>query len=303
MGASKMNKWHKYILIFFMFSNSYSAFSAQGHYVVAKSGGDFTTINAALAMGSSCSYPTVIDIMPGIYYETLRLTGSNQCTHLRGAGMDLTTISSPGGTSTIISVGVECTACRTPYSITVSDVTVSGTGQQSGIGISYGSLVLSDSRVIYTINATGASYGSMTVRNSILENNVNGALQSYGTMSIESSIIRNNSGMGIYAARSIINNQIYSNDTGISFNPQDSPTPTDNISGNIIKGNKTDGMYVGTYTNLAIRNNTIINNGRYDINAIPGYNLAVLTSNIYDKIFKGNLRTTYNIKSDGTPWP
>lgn len=301
-----MNKQYGYILAGSLFF-SHAVFAEQGRYVVAKSGGDFTTINAALAMGSSCTYPTVIDILPGVYNEEIRLTGANACTHLRGAGMGLTTIGSVGGSSPIISMGVACVSCPTPTAITISGVTVQGTGTQPGVVASYGMLTLSDSRVTFTTNATGASYGTMIVRNSTLEGNVNGAVASYGNMHIESNVIRNNTGIGVYGARYVVDNLIHTNGTGLRLTGQNSsPSPADNISGNTIVDNTGDGIYIESSGSLVIKNNKITNNRGSDIvNALPATisNLTVIAFNTYDKIVKGNMKTTYNIKSNGTLWP
>jgi parallel beta-helix repeat protein len=299
-----MNKRYGYILAVAMFGG-HAAFADQGRYVVAKSGGDFTTINAALAQGSNCSYPTVIDILPGVYNEDIRLTGANACTHLRGAGMDLTTIGSVGGQVPIISMGVACVSCPTPTAITISGVTVRGTGTQGGISATYGILTLSDSRVTSTTNATSANYGTMIVRNSVLEGNVNGAIASYGSMHIESNVIRNNTGIGVYGARYVVDNLIYANGTGLRLTGQSSsPSTSDNISGNTIVDNTGDGIYIESAARLIIKNNKITNNIGYDINVLPGIssNLTVLAFNTYDRIVQGSMKATYNIKSNGTLW-
>lgn len=307
-----MNKKYGGIMALAIFG-CHPAFADQGRYVVAKSGGDFTTINAALAMGSSCLAPVVIDILPGVYNEDIRLTGANACTHLRGAGMELTTIGAAGGSSpAIISMGITCVSCQTPNAITISGVTVRGTGAQTGISASYGVLTLSDSRVTSTTTATGASYGIMIVRNSVIEGNVTGASASYGSMHIESSVIRNNSGAGIHGARYVVDNLIHSNGTGLILTDQTSnPSTLDSISGNTIVGNRGDGIYNHSYSSLIIKDNKITNNGGNDINMAPPSstrwgippNLTVIAFNTYDKIVQAGMKATYNIKSDGTPWP
>lgn len=279
-------------------------YADQGRYVVAKSGGDFTTITEALALGSNCTNnPVVIDIMPGLYRENLNLTGFNACTHLRGSGMGLTTILGTGGTTPVINTGIQCAGCGTPQTIMVSGVTVQGNGGQDGVFASYGTLTLSDSRVTNTGTAVGSIYGTAIVRNSVIERNVTGASTSYGALHLESNKIIMNSGTGVFGALNVVDNLIQGNRIGIWINSQPHANASANISGNTITQNSVDGMYISSMGTLVIKDNKITNNGN-DINARWQTNInTTLAFNTYDTINPANVNKVYNINSAGVPWP
>lgn len=97
--------------------------SVHRRIVVAKNGGDFSTISAALAsigVGLGGLY-WVVDVMPGTYVENVVMKSR---VHLRGAGVDQVTIQSSG-----------CSLCNVVELINLVDVEISGvtvTGAPAG---------------------------------------------------------------------------------------------------------------------------------------------------------------------------
>ncbi|MBI4714699.1 MAG: right-handed parallel beta-helix repeat-containing protein, partial [Nitrospirae bacterium] len=84
--------------------------------VVATSGGDYTTVSAALAaITPSPTDPYVIDIMPGTYIENVTM---KDYVHLRGAGREVTTLQSPSTASKVIDFGSITHAAITGLTIT-----------------------------------------------------------------------------------------------------------------------------------------------------------------------------------------
>src|SRR3990172_4794795 len=77
------------------------ASSASAHrVVVATSGGDYTSVSAALAaISPTAADPYVIDVMPGTYIENITM---KSYVHLRGAGREVTAIQSPSPRSNVI---------------------------------------------------------------------------------------------------------------------------------------------------------------------------------------------------------
>lgn len=196
--------------------------------VVAKSGGDHTTINAALAaINPTASNPYVIKVMPGRYEENDAVRMKSYV-HLQGAGKDVTTVLSSYyslSPSTVIS-GVT--------NITISGFTITTSPYSDG-----NSGIVIDSSSFVTIENNHFTGGRS--RNSGIRD----------TGSTATTIIRGNifSDMGQY------NQGIEVGDWSYPFRPS-SPV----ITGNLFKGNSA-GIRTSNGSPF-ISNNVFIENGR-----------------------------------------
>jgi hypothetical protein len=193
--------------------------------VVAQSGGDYTSISAALAaISPSASSPYVIDVMPGTYTENITM---KSYVHLRGAGRDVTTLTG-SSSSPIISID-------SLTNVAISGLTVSGGTGTEGIAVTGGATA-------YIFN------------NTIRDHGVNGIINDNSDVKILNNIIIGNgldgggswpSGIYTYVSRSIITgNVIHSNSYGIvDLGISGGAGSTSVLRGNLIYAN-TVGAYI-----------------------------------------------------------
>jgi hypothetical protein len=102
--------------------------------VVAKSGGDYTSVAAALAATSSASPANryLVWVAPGVYTET-ELSQVRQYVHLRGAGPNVTVVTSTRSGAT---PGNAAATAQLDDNGLISDITIRNTGTGTfGIGI------------------------------------------------------------------------------------------------------------------------------------------------------------------------
>jgi len=299
--------------------------------VVAKSGGDFSSIGSALdSINPSATNPYVIKVMPGIYVEKVTL---KSFIHLQGSGADVTTIQSP------------CPSCNEGVvnifglsNLAVSDFTIyggnSGYINSWGVYISASSPLINDLTIdshMEGIRSDGTS--SPVIRNNVIRSSRIAAIDLSGVPSgnsqgsITGNRILGNSGDGIrvaYASPTIVGNIITDSNTGIG-----TVYSSSEITGNTITNGSYEGISVGTGGVPIIRGNNIVHCGYWGIrvlnsstaqiiqNIITNHSMldiwvdssstANISFNIYDTV--GMYDTVsdtpatgfYNVKSDGSP--
>ncbi len=268
------------------------ASSAPAHrVVVATSGGDYTTISAALAaISPTATDPYVIDVMPGTYIENITMKGY---VHLRGAGREVTAIQSPSTSSEVISL------------VSLTNTAISGFTVTGGL---YGIYNNSSSPTITGNTVTGSNgTGIYNVSSSptITGNMITG---SYGTgiynwsssPTITGNTVTGNFiGIGSYSSPptiTITGNTVTGNSGYGILNASSSPT----ITGNTITGNSYEGIY-NLSSSPAIIHNRITGNGGaiftdiyVDSSSAPN-----ISFNVYDDITGTTGVGQFNVNSSG----
>jgi len=308
-------------LLFLFGIISEEAIAQVAHRVtVATSGGDYTTITAALAaITPSATDPYVIDVMPGTYVESL-ITMKNYV-HLRGAGRQVTTIQAPSTTDPVI---------MTPAG--QNNITVSGLAIKNGrfaISVSTSTSIVvrdndlrSNSYDIYIndggsveitgniISGTGhgvyIASGSATITGNVIAGHTGGtgivSNNALSSLNISNNIISQNLfGISILGVASTINNNIITGNKFAGLEIQDSDT----IIGNTITGNGGVSGYAGIRLlsgSPILSNNRITNNTPKDIEFDGG--TPNVSFNVYDTLggFSGTPPGSFNVKSNGTSW-
>jgi hypothetical protein len=156
----------------------------QQHYantlVVAKSGGDFTTISAALASitTANASNPYLIQVLPGVYSETVTM---KSYVDIEGSGELTTKITAPG--SAIFATGTVVGAANAE----LRHITVENTGGAADAIAIYNAPRLA----FVTIKASGGTSGNYGIYNAAPMRNVTitatGGMNAFG-MTVSSSL-------------------------------------------------------------------------------------------------------------------
>lgn len=308
--------------------------------VVAKSGGDFTSIQDALdAINPTASDPYLVKVMPGTYVEDVDL---DSYTHLQGAGSDVTTIQ---GVRTIYGV-IMVRGYNGGTNMSVTGFTIKG-GRYGIIGKPYTTVVAMDN--IITDNTGAGIYlqtnNSATLRNNVIKNNNGGIILSNCTEAlvegnviadnahngiishgysnkIIKNIVSNNGGTGIRSSgrnsTAIIGSNVVVNNSNYGLNimhgnGQNESSPFSVlIAGNEISGNLYTGALIWVVDdpllNISFIHNNVVGNNAGDY--WDGYDIKVsynskpnISFNVYDTINSTSGVGMYNVKSDGTPAP
>lgn len=287
--------------------------------VVAKSGGDYTTITDALAnINPTVDNPYIIKVMPGKYLENTITMKSY--VRLEGAGREVTTLDLQGGsiemnaitdnsiTALTVKGGETIVNCNNCSKLTVSNNSIIGPGDFSGSGnggvYAYNNnqdVVVAENLITGLINAIYSHGGISTVRNNIIKGNVDG-IAGVSIPYILGNEIVENSGFGIYGTGGmgiIADNMFKNNGTGIRV------SHTGVITENKITGNNDYGII--TLAGISISNNRITDSGVSDIyntnGPDPNIPLPNISLNVYNTFTGLPATGAYNVKTDGTPAP
>ena len=295
------------------------------HLVVATSGGDYTTISAALAaINPSTTDPYVIDVMAGTYVENVTMKGN---VHLRGAGREVTTVQAAntgadvirndfanvtisgltvkGGLSGIKStstVGLMITRTR----ITANSQDGIQIGKSGGMESYQAGGVISENSV--TVNAgVGISVGNAApeILNNQIENNakgisVCGCFVFPASPNIQGNHISFNTSFGIdlfnsYSA--VKANDLWGNQVGLKAGDLGQPF----VSGNRISASYAEGVIISGGVRLS--HNILSDNSGADINVVSGGG-GNISFNVYDDIAgTGAAVGLYNVNTAGGPAP
>ena len=276
--------------------------------VVAPSGGNFTTITAALnAITPSASTPYTIEVWPGNYAENVVM---KSYVHLKGLGREVTSIKYPLGgygiTATNLTKveisGLSISGSTTAIRLTNTSATITGNDLSNngyaGLEIYSGSsaLVTGNNINANRFNGIDSNNSSPTITGNILTGNGS------GTLNGDAAIYFDNTGIPIVSGNVITGN----NANGIDIWGTENYTITDNIiSDNTLYGLKDTNIdTVGVITH-----NKIVNNGgTLYTDIFIGDNMAATTGpnvsfNIYDDITGTRGVGAYNLTFSGNPAP
>ena len=240
--------------------------------VVAKSGGDFTSIQAAIdSITSTDDNPYLIKVMPGTYTENITM---KSYIHLQWAGRDVATIQSPSTSNDVITLN------------NLTNVTISGFTLKGG------------SHVIYN------SYSSFTLAENTISENDWGISNVFSSPVITKNIITGSSQHGIYnyASSPVIRDNTIAENGGYGV-VNNSSAPI--ITGNIITGSNYYGVFNVLSSTPVISNNRITGNGgtSYGDIYVDSTSTPNISFNVYDTINGTTGVGQFNVKSDGSLAP
>lgn len=243
-----------------------------GRVVVATSGGDYTTVSAALAaINPTASNPYIIDVMPGTYVDNFTM---KSYVHLRGAGSDVTIIQSTSTDTILVTVS-------SATNVTISGLTLKQ-GRQ-GIYITEASPTI-HSNTIMTSTFSGIfidGNSSPVIRDNTISGNG------------DAGIIHQPSGS---SSPFIIGNTITGNTNYGIFYWSGSNAST--IRENKITGNGPRGIHITNGNSPRVLYNQITGHSITDIGVGSSSNPNI-SFNVYD--IGPTIFGSYNVKSDGTP--
>lgn len=278
--------------------------------VVAKSGGNYTTITAALnAITPTATNPYVIEVWPGVYTEPSTINLKSYV-HLKGSGRDVTTV------QTSIGTGADVIYAPGNTNVTISGLTI--TGGYHGIDFVNTSGAISENSVsnnsgngitLYNPNVPMTSTHTVQITgNKVIGNLAGGIAAVLVNILVTDNVISGNgttfANPGLYlnmvGKSNVSGNEIASNGYGINMYENSTPS----ISNNLIIDNVAGGIAYRTATAAGtLTNNKIVNNGGVDISASADGGLVQpnISFNISDYILGIAGVGSYNVNSNGDP--
>ncbi len=311
--------------------------------IVALSGGDFTSIQAAIdSINPTVDNPYVIKVMPGTYTESVTM---KSYVHLQGAGRDVTKITYGTGPWYVVK-------CENVVNVAIAGFTIDGywgiynnnasptitgnlfkmsySGASDGIYNSNASPTVRDN--VFDMSTSGSdgvhSSGNSSPiisENQFYGNNISATGIMHPASQNSSPTITNNviKGWGSNGIRIDVGNAVISDNliegNGIGIVTPNGPAVM--IKNNTIRGNTSDGVLLYYPSNAMLEGNIITGNGGYGVNGTSSAtdlihnkitsnstsDLAIsgghISFNIYDTITGSGAVGNYNLKSDGTPAP
>ena len=253
--------------------------------VVALSGGDYETVNEALAaITPTESTPYVIEVLPGTYIGSVTL---KSYVHLKGSGREVTTIQGTSTFGPVVSiVGL--------VNVAISDLAI--TGGQTGVYV-FGSAPTITRNWIY--GNTGRGINNTNDASSIVTDNV---VTENGTLNV----IGGGNGVGIDTnnmSNPLIANNLIADNIGTGIRVFNS-SPL--VKGNTVTNNLGRGLFITTGGAAVVVQNEFTGNGTApDGSIIPDLHIAGsaphISFNVYDDITGTEGTGQYNVTSAGIP--
>ncbi|KKW18946.1 MAG: Parallel beta-helix repeat protein [Parcubacteria group bacterium GW2011_GWF2_50_9] len=262
--------------------------------VVATSGGDYTTISAALAaINPTATTPYVIEVMPGMFLDNVTMKSH---VHLRGAGREVTTVQALNTDAPVLSV-------NSLSNVAISGLTIAGTTRNAGISVvggagTYGPVTITENTIIENLNGISNLAVSPVISGNLITGNAGSGIANDGSASIiTGNIITNNGSYGTYSINSpsptVKGNVITGNSCGVY-----AYTSSPMISENTITGNIMCGVQAEVSSSPTIIHNKITGNGPTDI-SVDSTSTPNISLNVYDTISGNSGIGQFNVNSSG----
>lgn len=294
--------------------------------VAADGSGEFTTIASALAsLGSPNTVPTVIRVMPGTYTENITMKSK---VHLQGAGREVTTLQAQNTQDNVIlasglndieisgltvSGGTSCIKVENSASVSIRENRITGNTDAFAVDINYTTAAtFSDNVVTGNVGGVSAIESEALVSGNDFSNNDSIAIQCQYCIKalISGNMVFSSDYYSVTLNRGEVlftGNQVANSARGISVLSDENTRMT--ISDNTITNNGILGIiFISNSQNqgVTITHNRITGHTNNDLWTPPNEDTNQhphLSHNIFDISFNDKWKGSYNVHSDGSPWP